>query len=299
MLSILSKQPPRVLIITTWELLPAACIGKLIWKWSLIYDVQENYSMNVQWNQPFLSSFRKNLQRSIIQFVEGIFKRWIDHFILAENCYKTELPSFQPFDVIENTFSGNEKLQKNIRISAEKPIRFLITGTLTPVYGVIEGIYWFQSLAKHYSNVQLIILGHCPMEKFEQKLIDLFYDDTRIVLTVSQNPIPYKQILEAYAQADIVLLPYHQIPSIAPKIPSKLFECLALKKPMLYQQNPAWEKMIQPHLAGFGIDFQQQTNYSGIIEKILSTEFYTIERIPEILWKNQEKQFLNLIQKLS
>lgn len=299
LLKILAKLTPAVLVVTTWELIPAALIGKLIWRFKLIYDVQENYSLNAKLNNPTKNWLSRCLHSTIIQSVETLSKPWIDLYIFAEQCYQTELPSFKPSIVFQNTFSGRETPEQKIKISKDKPLEFLITGTLTPVYGTIEGIYWFKSLLKHHSNSTLKILGHCSSLEFEQKLIDLIYDEAKITLNSSQYTIPYQQLIEAIQAADIVLLPYHQIPSISPKIPSKVFECLALKKPMIYQKNQRLMKLIDEYKAGLAIDFNDHVSIEDIKKQILSTEFYSTERIDEALWKSCESDFLNIIQHIS
>lgn len=298
LLSILSKQPAQILMVTTWELLPAAIIGKFWLNYRLIYDVQENYAKNIRWNLPEASKFKKYIQQLLIRSIENLSKPWIDQYILAEHCYREELPHFQPATLLPNTFSGKEVTKSNIRIPRDKPIRFLITGTLTPVYGTIEGIYWFKSLIEYYSNAELIIFGHCPLKSFEQELIEKTYNEKKIHLTLSQEPISYAEILEQYEQADLVMLPYHLIPSIAPKFPSKIYECMALKKPMLLPENDAWKQLIEPHQAGLCIDFQKFENIPNTFEAILSTEFYTTLHIPEALWSSSEPEFYQMIEGL-
>lgn len=299
LLKILAESPPAVLIVTTWELIPAALLGKLIWRFKLIYDVQENYSLNAKLNNPSKGCLSRWLHSKLIQMVESLSKSWIDLYFFAEKCYQTELPSFRPSIVFQNTYSGKEIHEQNIKLSKDKPLRFLITGTLTPVYGTIEGIYWFKELLKHYSNSTLQILGHCPSLDFEQELIDLIYHETKISLNSSQYPIPYQQLIEATQATDIVLLPYHQLPSISPKIPSKVFECMALKKPMIYQKNQKLTEFIAPYKAGLAIDFNNLDSVEDIKNKILSTEFYSTERIDNALWKTRENEFLNTIQRIS
>lgn len=295
----IEKQQPDIVIISTWELLPAAYLGKMRWNYRLIYDVQENYSLNVEWNQPSKSStLKKWLQRRLIQLIEHHSISFVDHFILAEDCYEQELPRFKPFTYLPNTFFGKEIIQSRIIISSTQPLNFLLTGTLTPVYGIIEGIYWFKSFLHHYPNAKLEIFGHCTDESFAQSLIDFVYNEGKITLNMSQNPVPYPEILQAYNRNDIVLLPYRLLPSIEPKIPSKLYECLALKKPMIYTQNPLWDQLVDRYQAGIAVNWQENTDISATVDRIFNTTFYTTSTIPEALWTRCEFDFFELIQSL-
>src|SRR5690606_24420162 len=141
------------------------------------------------------------------------------------------------YTVLENKYAGPPP-------AVRKPLsphpEFIISGTITPVYGIEKAIYWFLALQKHYPQARLHIVGHVPLYDFQKKLEQLTAISANIRLNISPNPISYNIILEAVQQADVVLMPYETLDSIRHKVPSKLYEGIALHKPILISKNPSW-----------------------------------------------------------
>lgn len=78
---------PKLVIITTFELLPAAVLGKMFLKYALVYDVQENHLMNLSQNKT-ISGWRKNLSKVLVYFIESCSKPFIDHYFLRRKHIK-------------------------------------------------------------------------------------------------------------------------------------------------------------------------------------------------------------------
>ena len=80
---------PQLIIVCSLDLLPWVYLYRIIRKCKVVYDVQENYQLNVchladynwsaKWRIPF------------IRFVESLSAKFVDHFFLAEKCYKNQL----------------------------------------------------------------------------------------------------------------------------------------------------------------------------------------------------------------
>lgn len=175
----------------------------------------------------------------------------------------------------------------------------MISGTLTEVYGILEGVAWFKSIKESSPKATLTVIGHVPMHGFHQKLIESTADQSSIHLYASANPVPYDAILKAYEEADIVLLPFHQIPSISPKIPSKMYESIALGKPCLFQSNPRWEALCGSYPAGKGIDFNDLNQSQKHLKDFLNSSFFVRQPGREVMWKSDETKFLEVVGKLA
>ena len=297
LLKILYKDKPDVLIISTFELLPAAVLAKMFFKTRVIYDIQENHSLNIQLNET-QSGIGKFLSKSLVKIIEFCSKPWVDHFFFAEACYMDELPNYIPYTVLENKF-----FEESCPVTSSKGLkgyqfRFLISGTLTQVYGILEGIQWFKEINKHYPETRLHIIGHVTLPKYKTQIESLAMGNHAISLEISQYPVPYAAILKAYHQADIILMPYYQILSIRPKIPSKLYESLALHKPCLFSPNPKWKSLSAKYPAGMEIDFNDLTNARVHFQHFLKQKYYKALPGQEVLWKSQEQDFLNVIERV-
>ncbi|MFD2201240.1 glycosyltransferase [Shivajiella indica] len=293
----IKKVKPGIIIISTWELLPAAIIGKIIFGGKLVYDVQENTFANIQFNRT-MADWKKPFAKGVVAVSESLAKPFIDCYFFAEQCYIHELPKFKPYVVLENKFYGQlASRRKPIQLNSEK-IKFLISGTITEVYGILDAVEWFKVILKIRPNSQLTIIGHCPLQGFKKKIIEACDVIPAITLNLSEHPVPYGKILESYHQADVVLMPYHQIPSIKDKIPSKLYESLALGKPCLFSPNPVWRSITEKYRAGMEMKFKDLEHVTKNFENFLKETFYTTLPGDELLWKSEEGKFLEIMEKL-
>ncbi len=286
---------PKIVIVTTYELLFAAILGKILIRYKLIYDVQENYSHNIRHNQT-QQGFVQKISQAYICFNERLAKFAIDHYIFAEACYTAELPKMKPFLVLENK-SIFHFPHKSIDLSLKKKINFIISGTLTPVYGIEAGIAWFLRLEKSIPGSKLHLIGHVPLTDFREKLLHIAKANPSIQINISQHPIPYDEILEAYQHADCCIMPYQQLPSIAPKIPSKLYECLAMGIPVLFPHNPLWLSLAEKSNGGREVDFQEQENTFETFQNAISKPFFGNDSLnQDLLWAKDEPKLTNLLE---
>ncbi len=298
LIKFLFKDKPKILIVSTYELLPAAVFSKFFLGFALIYDVQENYSVNVNQNKT-LSGYKKYAALILIKTIEFSSKYFVDHFFFAERCYREDMKTFRPYSILENKFYGKSKFVKPYKINSEKTLTFLMPGTLTEVYGILNGIQWFKAIHKHFPQSRLLIIGHVPLDSFLQNLLEAVSGYSQIQLTASNTPLEYEKILNAYNEADIILMPYHQIPSISPKIPSKLYESLALGKPCLISPNQKWNQILAPYPGGMEIDFSDMKNCKTTFDLFLAKQFFVSSPGNEVLWTSQESEFLEVIERLS
>ena len=288
---------PKLVIITTYELLPFAVLAKKLMGFRLIYDIQENYVMNLD-NNPSLSGFKKSLFAFFIGKTERLFMSAVDHFLLAEKSYLKEFTLPGPSTVFENTYFENIKKTVKTNLSDISELRFLISGTITEVYGIKDALEWFLEILKTFPSAQLHIIGHCTLPDFGEKLRTLSDGHPEIRLEIEEHPVAYQRILEAYKKADLILLPYQQTPSIRHKIPSKMYEAMALGKPMIYTPNAAWQKLTMEINAGFPLDFKDLNHASENLRTVLQNDFFISQMPASASWKFHEKRFLNLIQNL-
>lgn len=286
---------PKVVIVTTYELLLAAILGKILLRYKLIYDVQENYHSNLKHNLT-QQGFVQKLSQAYVYISESLAKLAIDHYIFAESCYTAELPKMKPFLVLENK-SIIRFPQNSIDLSAKEKINFIISGTLTPVYGIEAGIAWFLRLEKSIPGSKLHLIGHVPLSGFREKLLQIAQINPSIQITISQHPIPYGEILDAYRVADCCIMPYQQLPSIAPKIPSKLYECLAMGIPVLFPPNPQWFSLADKSNGGREVDFLEEKNTFELFQKAISKPFFGKNSLnQDLLWAEDEPKLTKLLE---
>ncbi|WP_111671238.1 glycosyltransferase family protein [Algoriphagus litoralis] len=286
---------PKLVISCTYEYLPLASLLKPFLKYKLVYDVQENYLLNLNLN-PELSLSKKRKAASIIEKAESV--TGIDLYLFAENCYAAEMPEKKPFLILENKFSGNLKPVLPRSFSDKKVIRFCIIGTITPAFGILDAVNWFTEILSYFPDFELVIAGHCPLISFREKLHEIAKNNPKISLSIDQNPVLHEEFIQVLTSSDFALLPYQDHQAIRDKMPTKLFECAALGIPVLISPNPKWEKFLADFSGGYPIDFLNLPMAIEDLQTALGQTFFTATPSESILWKTEKLHFQQAIQDL-
>ncbi|MDN3670745.1 glycosyltransferase [Echinicola jeungdonensis] len=293
----LKNYKPDLVIVTTYELLWPSILAKVLFGNKLIYDLQENYSKNVNFHQTLPILFRRLVVKGI-QIMEKSSQPYVDHYFFAEECYIKEFPQIKNWTLLENKYQGKPVQSAPISLARKESLQFLISGTLTPAYGIENAFYWFKELAKENPSYQLHVIGHVPLKDFKNELEKLGQNHNQIHLRLAQRPVPYPDIKKQLLNADILLLPYLQSPAIMPKIPTKLYEALALNIPVLTTKNPRWEKLLDRYKAGIGIDFSNPKNAKNDLDRLINQPLYTHLPGKEVTWASEEEKLIQVVDGL-
>ncbi|RIW15696.1 hypothetical protein D0X99_09735 [Algoriphagus lacus] len=286
---------PKILICCTFELIPIAAFFKPLIGYQLVYDVQENYLANLDLN-PALSFDAKQKAGRLIQKCESA--QGIDLYLLAEKCYVKEMPEKQPFLIIENKYQGEIRQKGPIQFVGKNDYKFCITGTITPAFGTLDAILWFIEILKSFPTSKLEILGHCPVDSFRKKLVEVTLDFPQVSLRINPNPIPHQELIDCLGASDFALLPYQSHPAINGKMPTKLYECAALGIPVLISPNPIWEEFFADFAGGYSVDFSNPDTAIAQFKEGLKQTFFTSTPPESILWKTEKAHFQKAIQNL-
>ena len=186
---------PDMLIITTHELLPAGVLAKMICNTTLIYDVQENYFLNIMalpsfpWLiRPFLAGY--------VRVKEMLLSPFVDHFMLAEAAYASELPFVRKrFSILENKVKRPAQLKTRSRI--RQNIQLLFSGTLDETTGVFIAIRLAKVLHQHDSGIRLTVIGYCALPETLKRIREEIKTTDFISLIGGDTLVPHEKILEA------------------------------------------------------------------------------------------------------
>lgn len=286
---------PRILICCTYEYLPVSALFKNWLKYKLVYDVQENYVANLDLNLSLTSKAKARATR-FIQNAETV--KGIDLYLFAEKCYAKEMPEKKPFLVLENKYSGPAKTVDRILFPQRKGYKFIITGTITPAFGILEAVLWFKSVLKTFPENRLKIIGHLTLPEFGKQLCQACFNVPEIELSVSEIPVPHMEIMGAMESLDFALLPYRNLPAIRNKMPTKLFEAAALGIPVLITPNENWENFLKPFSGGFPIDFSNTKDAGLQFSRALENEYFITQPGNTVYWDSQKAEFLRAINGL-
>jgi glycosyltransferase involved in cell wall biosynthesis len=289
---ILSIQP-SIIIITTHELLIISLLAKVFTGSKIIYDIQENYYRNILHTKTFPFGIR-TLLAICIRTKEKLTAPFIDHFFLAEKGYETEF-----------TFPGNRKtvLENKVKrpslpqIKKQKEIETLLfTGTLAESTGVFIAIEVCIKLNKLNDRIKLIIIGYCALEEQLTKIKTIVQQHDFITLIGGERLVSHSEILEQIKNANAGIISYPPNPSTTNSIPTKLFEYLGYKLPILLIRHTTWEIYCKPYNAAVVFDYPD-FQAKSILSQLNNQNFYPVEPT-DIYWENEQQRLIRVVYSL-
>jgi len=291
---ILLKLKPELIIVTSHELLVVMCINKILFGTKIIYDIQENYYRNILYSGAYSVLFKYPLAL-LTRWIEWLSKPFVDQYLLAEKVYQEQLVfAKNKSEILENkALRPLKTLQKTDR--KNNVTTFIYTGTIASHYGIFEAIDFIRHISQSHPTVELIIIGYAPSKKIFKKVLSEIKDLDYIKILGGDNLVPHSQILNELINADFCLMPYQQNKSTEGRIPTKLYECLALEKPVIISPNDAWNQIVIDNKAGIIHDFTSKS-----IPDVLSTStsFYGNNLNKKYLWESEESKLLTLVDNL-
>lgn len=299
-LRLLFRLRPSLVLVCTHELLLPSVLYKLVTGSRLIYDVQENYALNIR-TQPVYPPVVRPLLAGLVRLTERSSAPFVDHFLLAERSYARELPFLgRGYTVVENKLASapEGKKKRDVRVQVGPgPVRLLYSGTISRLNGVFEVVRLCRQLREVHPGVELRIIGYCPQPDVLTELRQAIAGKPYITLTGGDWLVPHPDILAAIGQSDIGLLPYRPHPSTFSCVPTKLFEYMGHALPLLLQQNPAWEPLVNRHQAGLFLDFVNPDPVAlfGKIEKAI---FYPAGSPAEVFWESEAPKVLRVVKEV-
>lgn len=284
---------PDIALITTVELLPIAALLKQFYRFKLVYDVQENYQLNIE-NQEEYRSFEKKVLLVIIRLTNKVFQSKIDHYLLAEYGYQFEIDGLSnSFTVLENKTVSTSKLRPEIWKHG-MPLKMIFTGTISKYSGIHHAIESFKSIQSIYDKVSLKIIG-----VFHQKDIKNYLDseankNPNIELLIDTNPVDHDSIEEQILKSHLGVIGY--IPNLTNqnRIPTKLFEYSTYGLPYLLHKHEAWVKRAGEIGGGIVIDFDD-LKAKEVIEQLNNMTNWDSTKAQ---WKEEETILLELFNGL-
>lgn len=282
---------PRLLIITTHELLAVALWCKFVTGCRLVYDVQENYYFNIRFTKSFPVVIRQVLALAV-RFKEYLTKPFIDYYFLAERGYVHELRFARPYLVLENKLP--QRLALKFRRHQAGNTRLIFSGTLSETTGVIEAIELAAKLHQLNPAITLTVIGNSLSLSFLALLKRKAETYPFIRLKVSEYPFAHEQILEALGQADAGIIIYPPNPSTASSIPTKLYEYLAVQLPVIIRHNEASHQLVNHLKAGVLLTthFMPETLLASLREGFKPLDS------PLIYWESAENELAAIIKRL-
>lgn len=282
---------PSILIITTQELINTALLAKMITGCKVIYDVQENYSLNLS---VINSTFSNKFFALLIRAKEKLSSYFIDQYWLAENVYREELP----FTKAKCLVIENKAFAYSFNQRKSYPLRLLFSGTVSEYGGVKRTVNLFKEIQSIAADASLQIIGQVHDERLENWLKSEGKNNPGLKLRVSQKPIPYSEILEAISEANLGVIGYRPNRVNAEKIPTKLYEYSRYRVPYIVQENTKWSDVGLELGGAIPVDLDGK-NWRNVLEILKKPELLFPNTYPEnAKWENESIKVITSLERL-
>jgi len=288
--SLILSLNPDIVHIHTPELLPVCPVLKKN-KVKIVYDVHENYRKNIQ-NADYYPFYLKPLVLKYLAYCERFAKKYADAVIYAENAYQNYLNfnSEKVFYVL-NAYQPVEPA-KEFLLSFnpdEYELILLYTGTIAKEWGILNAIQTWKNLQKRYKTA-LVVAGSGVF-----KQIPAHKD---IYVYPAENYLPYPHIVRVLEEMSKInqkvfgLMLYEPLPNIMECLPTKWFEFMYYRIPVLYTNSEYWNTLNAS--LNFGIPHISTDTI------VLPLQYYSLpdENYQEYTWQKQAKNLLKVYQQL-
>lgn len=296
---LLQELQPDLIIACTHELLPVSYYYCRQHRCKLVYDVQENYALNIKAQDNYAPLLRQAMAFGV-RAIETSMSGNIAHFLLAERSYVEELPFLgNKFTVIENKYkpaAAYTPPATPIKLQ-HAPLRLLYSGTIGRVYGIFEAIALAEQLHQLQPGTTLTIIGYCADKATYKEVLRRVQQKPYITLIGGDKLVPHQRIIAAIEESNVGLLPYRPNASTFRCIPTKLFGYAAHALPMVVQYNPLWHAFLQQHKVGVSHDFMRP-DAAQLLREIRNIPFYKPGIPTGVFWDSEEIKLLQLIKSI-
>ncbi|GJM30594.1 MAG: hypothetical protein DHS20C17_32290 [Cyclobacteriaceae bacterium] len=257
------------------------------------YDVQENYQRNISYQSAY-PKLLKPLLKATLWLLEHGSRPFVDHYLLAEKGYVQELTfTKNRSTVLENKFVPPAA---NVPKQSRDWFQLVFTGTCSRENGILEAIALAEALIKNSYPIRLDIVGQVPDAGILREIRKRagLYENGTIQLIGDGQLVQHQTIMEYAANADFGLVAYQPNPSNQNCIPTKIYEYLGLRLPMLLQTHPLWVSLVNPYNAALVLDFNQYQP-DEVWKELHNAKFYTTLPGPEISWEQEAQKLIMVL----
>jgi len=287
------KRKADVYTIHTPELLLTALLLKALRpSISLIYDVHEDYAKNIQFAGYYPKAIR--FLAKAIRVYEKFAIRFFDYVTYAEYCYHDILNAKQKAYILRNSFTNRPIAHTTPQTPIPSRPYLLYTGTIAENWGIKETLKLWIEWNKH-QEILLIVAGFAPQPQILtdiQQQVEAANLSHNFQLIGGNTYLPYTEIIHLIKHCWLGLALYKLRPNIKGKIPTKFYEFMANKKPLLFTNDPQWIDFNQKYPLGF--PWQNQT-LSQIQTAIQS---FKPHQGKEAYWTQDEQTLQAIIQQI-
>lgn len=280
---------PEIVFINTPELLLVTILNKIFFGRKAVYDILENYYRNIRYTQTYPPVFRL-LLAGIVRLTEVVFSPFIDRFLLAEKGYVNELRFARKPIILQNKLP--KKVAEKFKSDHTRYHNLLFSGTFAPTTGVFEAIELSKELHAIDPNYTLTLIGYAALPDILTKIKKEISKSPFIKLIGGNKPVPHEAIMHEISIAGTGIIIYPPNPGTESSIPTKLYEYLALKLPVIISHTAASTELVRQCNGGIIV----HNGLSAVmLNEHLANSTFTFVCGENIFWQTEGK---NLVEAL-
>jgi len=280
LLKLLREFQPSVVIISSWELLPALAFYRCEKK---VYDIRENYIKNTEFN----SRSMRWIKIGVVKLYER-FRTHADIFLISDESYRSELS----LNTNQAVLIRNSYKTPAFHHQRSSGSTFLFSGTLSKAYGVYRAIEIVRKLHTNDPSVRLTIIGFCPVKKDRETLNKIAASTPWITLKGIDHLVDHELILKEIQISNYGIISYEHHDHILSCTPTRLYEYIGERLPILFTGHKDWKQLIDSVQGGIAIN-PKAFDPKEVLNLLRETEFFT-RSIDHFLWVEDSKNLLRL-----
>lgn len=263
---------PYIVHIHDAELLPVALLLRWLFGIHIVYDIHENQHkgiLNKEWLPVWM---RKTILFLFSQF-ESFALRWMSGIILAEYSYNQVYNGrCANLQVVRNYPIFVGELTNGVDAHRENKEEIVIgyVGAIQQERGIFEMIELIREFKTTTSRqVTLEIMGSFASDQLKEKVVELIKLYNIRDSIVFHGRLTYGEFLRVLSKADIGLVFLHPTSANMEIIPTKLYEYMMLKIPIIVMDIPILKEFVAEVKCGIVVDaFDSKDTAKKIIDLI-------------------------------
>ncbi len=215
----------------------------------VIYDMHE-YIPGAILNKTWIPKKMRHLIAYLARITERLLMQKI-FVIFAESSYKKYYPYVTRYAVIKN-YPDLEFITKIKRQSKYQKYTIGYIGSVTQNRGSLVILKAISELYKQGINVEFECIGACSKRHYSE--IDHSIETNNLTGIRINGYLPFEEGLKKIASCHVGLAVLKPIPNYYESFPTKMFEYMALKLPVIVSDFPINKKIITKYRCGLLVD---------------------------------------------
>lgn len=291
---LLRQLRPRLVFVHAPELLPLTLLWRSLGRnRQFLYDVRENYALNILTQQVYPRVIRQLLAK-LVRMTEAAAATRAARLVLAERSYAGELPfaTSENSVILENKYQPppDEPLPPTPHVlpAPPAPLELLYSGTISELNGVFDAIAFTHAFRQVWPTARLTIIGFCQQPDVLQRLQRaVAASPEALTLIGGDRLVPHRDVVQTIQRSHLGLLPYRPHPSTWRCVPTKLFEYAAHGLPMLLPDNALWLATVRAYGAGMRCADFTQPPIQELAALLRNTHFYPSGIPTDVFWATE------------